>query len=87
LDGITDNALSKDRRAFLCADAQKRLDKFVEFSYIAFNQLPKKSGLFKSSVRYPYLSTKARRIMSSKKFPSISFHKIRSLANDKMVNI
>jgi hypothetical protein len=42
LNGIGDNALPKDRLVFLCADAQKRLDKFADFSYIACNQLPKK---------------------------------------------
>lgn len=57
-DEITNSVLLKDRPCYLCANAQKRLDKFVEFSYIAVNQLPKKNGCFPGSVRYtrPVLS-------------------------------
>ena len=87
MDRITDNTLPEERCPFLCANAQKTLDKFIDFSYIACNQLPKKPGVVKSSVRYPYLSTITRRGLPGLKFPSISFNKIRSLANDKMVNI
>ena len=46
LHGIVNGVLYSGRRGFLCANAQKRLDKFVEFSYIAVNQLPKKNEHF-----------------------------------------
>jgi hypothetical protein len=50
LEGITDSTLPKDRRAFLCVNAQKRLDKFVEFSYIACNQFAEENGLFSKAL-------------------------------------
>ena len=52
LPDVDNSVLYSGRRGFLCVSAQKRLDKFVEFSYIAVNQLPKKNEHFSGSVRY-----------------------------------